>query len=95
MGQRRKLYVFVMVLGYSRMMHAHFTTSTKLPVLLGCLTRAFRVLGIPAELLVDNMKQAVDRHDASPARCRGTASFLTSPSTTASYLWRVRPTGLG
>ena len=65
-----------MVLGYSRMMHAHFTTSTKLPVLLGCLTRAFRVLGIPAELLVDNMKQAVDRHDVVTGKMSWNSQFL-------------------
>jgi len=46
-GQRRKLYVFVMVLGYSRMMYARFTTSTRLPELLACLVRGFDRLGIP------------------------------------------------
>lgn len=75
-GERRKLYVFVMVLGYSRMTYARFTTSTKLPVLLGCLTRAFAVLGIPAELLVDNMKQAVDQHDVTTGTVRWNATFL-------------------
>lgn len=38
-GERKRLYVFVMVLGYSRMTFARFTTSSKLP--LGCLVRAF------------------------------------------------------
>jgi transposase len=75
-GRRRKLYVFVMVLGYSRMMYAHFTTSTKLPVLLACLARAFRVLGVPAEILVDNMKQAVDQHDVTTGTVRWNATFL-------------------
>jgi transposase len=75
-GRRRKLYVFVMVLGYSRMMYAHFTTSTKLPVLLGCMARAFAVLGVPAELLVDNMKQAVDQHDVTTGTVRWNATFL-------------------
>lgn len=75
-GQRRKLYVFVMVLGYSRMTYAHFTTSTKLPVLLRCLARAFAVLGVPAELLVDNMKQAVDQHDVTTGTVRWNRGFL-------------------
>jgi len=75
-GERRKLYVFVMVLGYSRMMYARFTTSTRLPALLGCLSRAFQMLGIPAELLVDNMKQAVDQHDVSTGTVRWNAQFL-------------------
>ncbi len=75
-GQQRKLYVFVMVLGYSRMMYARFTTSTRIPVLLDCLVRAFDRLGIPAELLVDNMKQAVDRHDVTTGVIRWNPTFL-------------------
>ena len=61
-GERRKLYAFVFVMGYSRMMFARFTTSMKQPVLLACLREAFERLGVPKELLVDNMKTAVDRH---------------------------------
>jgi transposase len=75
-GEKRKLYVFVLVLGYSRMMYAHFTTSSKLPVLLRCLARAFEVLGVPAELLVDNMKQAVDQHDVTTGTVRWNKQFL-------------------
>ncbi len=75
-GERRKLYVFVMVLGYSRMMYARFTTSSKLPVLLSCLRHAFQALGIPAEILVDNMKQAVDQHDITTGTVRWNARFL-------------------
>ena len=40
-SERKKLYVFVLVLGYSRMLYAHFTTSCRLPVLLSCLKDAF------------------------------------------------------
>ena len=61
-GVRRRLYLFVFVLGYSRMLFARFTTSTKQPLLLACLREAFERLGVPRELLVDNMKTAVDRH---------------------------------
>jgi transposase len=75
-GQRRKLYVLVMVLGYSRMTYARFTTSTRLPVLLDCLRRAFHTHGIPSELLVDNMKQAVDQHDTTTGTVRWNAKFL-------------------
>ena len=75
-GERRKLYAFVMVLGYSRMMYARFTTSTRLPVLLGCVSRAFEALGMPAELLVDNMKQAVDQQDVSTGTVRWNSQFL-------------------
>jgi transposase len=75
-GERKKLYVFVMVLGYSRMMYARFTTSSRLPVLLACLTRAFGVLGIPREILVDNMKQAVEQHDVTTGVVRWNKQFL-------------------
>lgn len=75
-GQRRKLYLFVLVLGYSRMSFARFTTSTRLPVLFECLQEAFRTLGVPAELLVDNMKQAVDQHDLSTGAVRWNRQFL-------------------
>ena len=61
-GERRRLYVFVFVLGFSRMLFARFTTSMKQPVLLACLREAFERYGVPKELLVDNMKTAVDRH---------------------------------
>lgn len=75
-GERRKLYVFVMVLGYSRMLYARFTTSSRLPVLLGCLVRAFEALGIPREILVDNMKQAVEQHDPATGTVRWNRRFL-------------------
>jgi transposase len=75
-GERRKLYLFVMVLGFSRMLYGRFTTSSKLPVLLSCLVRAFAALGVPAELLVDNMKQAVDQHDVTTGTVRWNRAFL-------------------
>ena len=75
-GERKKLYVFVVVLGYSRMLYARFTTSSRLPVLLRCLSAAFQQLGIPAELLVDNMKQAVEQHEVSTGTVHWNASFL-------------------
>ena len=75
-GQWKTLYVFVLVLGYSRMLYAHFTTSTKIPVLLRCLQQGLGVLGIPREILVDNMKQAVDQHDVHTGTVRWNATFL-------------------
>ena len=75
-GQRKTLYVFVLVLGYSRMLYAQFTPSTKLPVLLRCLQQGLAVLGIPREILVDNMKQAVDQHDVHTGVVRWNATFL-------------------
>ena len=52
------VYVFVIVLGFSRYMYIEFTTSMKLPVLIECHQRAFAYFGgWPATLLFDNMKQ--------------------------------------
>lgn len=96
-GQRRKLYVFVMVLGYSRMMYARFTTSTRIPALLDCLVRSFDRLGIPGELLVDNMKQAVEDHDVTSGVVRWNPTFLafvhhhgTHPLASPPYWPRVK-----
>ena len=74
-GVRRKLYVFVFVLGYSRMLFARFTTSTRQPVLLTLLREAFERYGVPSELLVDNMKTAVDRHSIGE-QVKFNSSFL-------------------
>jgi len=74
-GVNRKLYVFVFVLGYSRMLFARFTTSTRQPVLLTLLKEVFERYGVPRELLVDNMKTAVDRH-ALGEQVRFNNSFL-------------------
>ena len=41
---------------------ARFTTSLRQVELLSCLQEAFEKLGVSTELLVDNMKTAVDRH---------------------------------
>jgi transposase len=96
-GQRRKLYVFVMVLGYSRMIYARFTTSTRLPELLDCLVRGFDRLGIPGEILVDNMKQAVEAHDVESGVVRWNPTFLafahhhgTHPLASPPYWPRVK-----
>lgn len=69
-GRRRKLYLLVVVLGYSRYMWAEFTTTTRRPELIRLMERAFRETGgVPRELLVDNMRQVVDqpRQGATPA----------------------------
>lgn len=59
-GRRRRLSLLVLVLGYSRTIWARFVVSERRPVLLDLLEEAFRDLGgVPKELLVDNMRQAV------------------------------------
>lgn len=71
-----KLYVFVLILGYSRMMYAQFTTSCRLPMLLSCMKASFQFLGVPDQLLVDNMKQAVESHDVATGSVRWNRQFL-------------------
>lgn len=60
-GRRRRLSLLVVVLGHSRTIWARFVVSERRPILLELLELAFRQLGgVPKELLVDNMKQAID-----------------------------------
>lgn len=57
-GKPVGLYVFTLVLSYSRMMFVRFTTSMALPALLDCHRQAFAFLGgWPRVILYDNMKQ--------------------------------------
>lgn len=52
------IYVFVLVLGYSRMLYVEFTTSMELAQLIRCHQNAFAYLGgWPQTILYDNMKQ--------------------------------------
>jgi transposase len=58
-GKEQKLYAFVMVLGYSRKVFVHFTTSMKMEAFLACHSLAFQYFGgVPKEILYDNMKTA-------------------------------------
>lgn len=58
-GTLRKLYAFTMVLGYSRLPFARFTTDMTSATLLACHQEAFSFFGgVPAEILYDNMKTA-------------------------------------
>jgi len=60
-GKRRKLYVFVMILSYSRNVYCEFTTSMKRPELLRCHQNAFDFFGgFTQEILYDNMRQIKD-----------------------------------
>lgn len=59
-GQQRKLYCFLMVLGYSRMRYIEFVTDMTTSTLIRCHINAFRYFGgYPEEILYDNMKQVV------------------------------------
>jgi transposase len=59
-GEYRKLYCFLMILGYSRMRYIEFVTDMSTDTLIRCHINAFRYFnGYPEEILYDNMKQVV------------------------------------
>jgi len=64
-GRRRKLYAFVMTLGWSRAMYVEFTLSTDAAWFLRCHLHAFEYFGgASREVLHDNLKTAVLSRDA-------------------------------
>ena len=59
-GESKKLYCFLMILGYSRMRYIEFVTDMSTDTLIRCHINAFRYYGgYPEEILYDNMKQVV------------------------------------
>lgn len=59
-GRQRRLYCFVMTLGWSRAMYLEFTVATDIAWWLRCHLHAFDYLGgAPQEVLHDNLKTAV------------------------------------
>jgi transposase len=57
-GRRKKVYAFVMILGFSRMLYVEFVLSMKLDILIGCHQNAFAYFGgFPRSILYDNMAQ--------------------------------------
>ena len=59
-GTRRRLSLFVMVLCYSRRMYLEFTVSQTAEFFLACHEHAFAAFaGVPARVVVDNLKSAV------------------------------------
>lgn len=56
-GHVTKLYLFCMIMGYSRKLYAEFITSCDMPTFLDCHIRAFSFFGgIPQEILYDRMR---------------------------------------
>lgn len=63
-GKNKRIYAFVMVLGYSRMMYVEFTENERLETLIGCHLRAMQYFGgITETCLYDNMKTVVTGQD--------------------------------
>lgn len=64
-GRQRRLYAFVLTLGWSRAMYLEFTASADAAWFLRCHMHAFDYLGgCPRQVLHDNLKTAVLHRDA-------------------------------
>jgi len=59
---RRRLSFFVMVLAWSRQLYVEFTLSQTMEQFLGAHINAFNALGVPRQVMVDNLRCAVIRH---------------------------------
>lgn len=67
-GRRRRLYAFVMTLGWSRASYVEFTVSADAAWWLRCHLHAFHYFGgVPRVVLHDNLKAAVLQRDAEGA----------------------------
>jgi transposase len=65
-GRTSKVFVFILVLGYSRADYVEFVDRCTLETLLDGHIRGFKYLGgVPAEILYDNMKHVVLGRDAA------------------------------
>lgn len=63
-GKKRQAYCFVMILGYSRHQYAELVFDQKMETWIGCHWRAFEFFeGVPAEIVIDNLKAAVLKAD--------------------------------
>ena len=62
---RRKVYVFVGVLGFSRFLYLEYMALTRAEVLVACHRRMLGAFGdVPCEILYANMKTVVTFRDA-------------------------------
>lgn len=59
---RRRLSFFVMVLAWSRQMYVEFFLSQSMEQFLAAHVNAFRALGVPQKVMIDNLRCAVLRH---------------------------------
>ncbi len=67
-GRKERLSAFVYILGYSRMMFVEFTVRQNLQTLENCHIHAFEKLGIPKEIVYDNMKTVLSQREKLPDR---------------------------
>jgi len=67
-GKNHRLWVFVMVLSWSRMMYVEFVRRADVATFIRCHLNALSELGIPRRCLYDNAKTVVLRNDANGVR---------------------------
>jgi len=92
-GRRKKLYAFLMTLGYSRAKYVEFTTDLSTPTFIACHLRAFEYFGgHPKEILYDNTKNVilwravgVDRNQFNPLFLDFVAYYGITPRLCAVY----------
>ena len=86
-GEAVRVYLFVATLGYSRRVYARAFRHERQSAWLDGIEGAFRHFGgLPGELLLDNARALVDRHDAATREVAFNARFHAF----ARY-WGVRP----
>ena len=77
-GKRRKLYAFSMILAYSRMRYAEFTTDISTRNVIRMHLNAFRHFGAFTDtILYDNMKQVVINRKLKASESRFNGEFMS------------------
>lgn len=91
-GKRRKVYAFVMILSFSRMLYVEFTTRMNLPELIECHQRAFAHFGgWTRRILYDNMKQVrLSQSEWNPLMMDFLLHHSIAPSTHRPYRPRTK-----
>lgn len=91
-GVRRKVYAFVMILSFSRMLYVEFTTQMNLPELIACHQRAFAYFsGWTRRILYDNMKQVrLSSTQWNPLMMDFLSHYGITPSTHRPYRPRTK-----
>ena len=92
-GKRRRIWVFVMTLGWSRACYVELVRRADTAAFIQCHVNAFEYLGgVPRRCLYDNAKVVTLGRDERIGRC-GTGGCWTSPSGWASRRDCASPTG--
>lgn len=97
-GQRTKVFVFVATLGHSRLLHVRAFRSESQECWFQGLESAFAAFsGVPAQILIDNPRALVTRHDSASRIVQFNAKFLAfakhwgfSPRACAPYRARTK-----